>query len=312
MPKGELLWEGVAYFPPITGADELMRTIKVPPLAHFDDGFVELSVRNASGDLSCGTLAVDVGHMRKFRPYPKEAKRLVCMASNAGESFSRLDGRPHGLKVGDRVYFTVGSAGGDASMSLTAPYWVIDYLGTMTDFVFSVSAVQGGGAVKLTDADEEVICWYLPTPTDAVVSAVFDDADDIADTATLHGLTIGDAVTVKVAAGNLVAGTVYYVLTTPTLTSFTLSASQGGATFDACPAAADITAALYMAEEFVSLTTFGVPVAAAATYLLNNPANVSKIIQGFAAAPNGGVICISPAGKDAAAQWTVALQIRRA
>jgi hypothetical protein len=53
-------------------------------------------------------------------------------------------------------------------------------------------------------------------------------------------------------------------------------------------------------------------VAAAATYLLNNPANVSKIIQGFAAAPNGGVICISPAAQDAATAFTVAVQIRRA
>jgi hypothetical protein len=312
MPKGELLFETVAHFPPITGADELMRIIKVPSLAHFDNGYVELSVRNASSDASCGTLAIDVGHMRKFRPYPKEVRAMVCMASNAGESFSRLDGRPHGLKLGDRVYFKVGGAGGDASMSLTASYWVIDYLGTFSDFVFSVSAVQGGGAIKTTDADEEVICTYLATPIDGVVSAVFDDADNIADTAVPHGLSIGDAVTVKVAAGNLVAGTVYYVLTVPTLTSFTVSASQGGATFDACPAAADITAALFMAEEFVSLTTFSVPVAAAATYLVNNPANVSKIIQGFAAAPTGGVICISPAAKDAAPEWTVAIQIRRA
>jgi hypothetical protein len=221
-------------------------------------------------------------------------------------------GRPHGLRVGDRVYFTVGSGGGDASMSLTAPYYVIDYLGTMTDFVFSVSATVGGGAIKTTDADEEVICWYLPTPADAVAVAAIESDDNVFTTLVPHGLTVGDAVTVRVAKGNLVAGTVYYVVTTPTLTTFTLSASQGGATFDPCPAGDLTDCALFMAEEFVSLTTFSVPVAAAATYLVNNPANVSKIIQGFAQSPNGGVICISPAAQDAAVAFAVSVQIRRA
>jgi hypothetical protein len=59
-------------------------------------------------------------------------------------------------------------------------------------------------------------------------------ATDVWTSATPHGLAVGDPVrllTLTGGTGALVA-TTYYVLTVPTTTSFTLSATRGGATLD--------------------------------------------------------------------------------
>jgi hypothetical protein len=309
--RGEILFEGVANFPALTGADGLMRVIDVPRLAVENDGIVEVSIKNGSNDASCGTLAVDVGHMRKFRAYPGE--RALDWASATGTAATDIftSPKPHNLRVGDRVIFKVGGAGGDAGASLTVPYFVVNPTGLMTDYVFQVSATPGGGAVLNVDAAEEVFFRYLPSPTDAVAVAAAGAADNIFTTLVPHGLVVGDTLVVKAATGNLVAGTLYYVLATATLTTFTVAPNQGGTIFDPCPTVDLTGVAFYLAEEFVSLTSFSVAPSAAATYLVNTAGVVSKIVQGFAAAPNGGRICISPAAQDAAVAFAVFVQIRR-
>ena len=322
MAKGEILFEGCANFPAMTGADGVSRYIDVPALPHFGDGFVELSVRNGSLDADSGTLAINVGHLRKFRPYPKTAKAWqIATGTAATDIFTTV--QPHGLAVGDRIMFKVGPAGGDAGASLTVPYYVVDDVGKMTDFVFQVTAIEGGngaGAAQTVlnvDAADEVYYQYLPSPKydTPVCSCAF--ATNIFTSASPHGLVVGDAVVLKTQASvasdsNLVLGTIYYVLATATLTTFTIAPGRGGTIFDPCANATALAGVEFtLASEFVSLTTFSVPVFAAGTYLVDPTGLVSKVIQGFAAAPEGGRITISPSAQNAAA-FNVAVQIRRA
>ncbi len=320
MAKGELLFEGVANFPAMTGADGVSRYIDVPSLPLFDPGFVELSVRNGSLDADSGTLAVDVGHLRTFRPYPKpDGVWALATGTAATDLFTSVN--PHGLKVGDRVIFKVGPAGGDAGASVTIPYYVVNDLGLMTDRVFQVTAIPGGkgaGSAQTllnVDAAEEVFFRYLasPLPDVGLPPASIESDDNIFTTLVPHGLVVGDAVEVRVATTdcNLVRKTIYYVLATATLTTFTVAPGRGGTIFDPCAAGDLAGIVMYLAQEFVSLTSFSVPVFAAGTYLVNPTGLVSKIVQGFAAGPEGGRITISPAAQNAAA-FAVAVQIRRA
>ena len=214
------------------------------------------------------------------------------------------------------MIFKVGDAGGDAGAALTVPYFVVNPTGLMTDYIFQVSAVPGGGTLLNVDAAEEVFFRYLPSPTDAVPVAAAEADDNIFTTLVPHGLVVGDTLVVKSATGNLVAGTRYYVLATTTLTTFTVSAAQGGTIFDPCPTVDLTGVAFYLAEDFVVLTSFSVAVSAPAVVagsgLVNQTGVISKIVQGFAAAPNGGRITIAPADDDAAVAFAVFVQIRRA
>ncbi|HUV04667.1 MAG TPA: hypothetical protein VMX94_06120 [Armatimonadota bacterium] len=303
LSKGELLFQGVARFPAATGADGAMRVIDVPVLGAEDDGIVEVAVRNGSAS---EILAVDVGGMRKFRPYPKDFGGKWMNAACADTLATLTTLKPHGLKVGDRVIFD-GTGGG---LTANLYYYVVDPLFLMTDFVFQVSATPGGTVFNIDSDTETNNFRYLPSPISAIPSAAGVIATDVYNCATPHGLTVGDAVildanaTVDVVAAN----TVYYVIATATALQFQISATRGGTTLDV---AATTAVALKLAPEFVSLTTFAVPKFAAGTYLVNVAGLASKIVQGFAASPDGGRICISP-GDQTYVEFAASVEIRRA
>lgn len=63
-------------------------------------------------------------------------------------------------------------------------------------------------------------------------SVTFTDTGDIVTTATPHGLNVDDTVIVGAVTGTtgIAANTVYYVKTVPSSTTYTLSATKGGAT----------------------------------------------------------------------------------
>ena len=302
LSKGELIFSGVAQFPAGTGANGKMLVIDLPRLAVEDDGIVELSVRNGSAS---EVLAVDVGHLRKFRPYPKDFGGTWMEAACADTAATLTTAKPHGLKVGDRVIFD-GTGGG-----LTADlyYYVVDPLFLMTGYVFQVSATPGGAAFNI-DSDTETNSFrYLPSPIDLIPSAAGSVAGDTYTCATPHGLTVGDAVIlVGPTVDIVVANTIYYVIATPSALVYRLSAARGGTVLN-CGATDAVVVKLV--EEFVSLTTFTVPTWAAGTYLVNVAGLVSKIVQGLGAAPDGGRICISPSDQIYA-EFAASVGIRRA
>jgi hypothetical protein len=79
-------------------------------------------------------------------------------------------------------------------------------------------------------------------------------ATDLFTTGAAHGLAVNDRITFSAITGNtsLVTGTTYYVKTTPLSTTFTLSATLGGATFDV--ATSNITASTWVKSSSASGT----------------------------------------------------------
>ena len=312
MSRGELLFAGCVQFPAGTGADGKMRTLDIPVLAVENDGIVELSVRNGS---ATEIVAVDAGHLRKFRPYPGVCPNhaassggwIAATGTAASDIFTTTN--PHGLMVGDRVIFAVGGGGGDAGATVNLYDSVVNPTGLMTDFVFQGSATPGGTVLNV-DAAEEVLFRYVASPTNAIPSANGVVATDVYNCLTPHGLTVGDAVILNANAtvDIVVVNTVYYVIATASALQFQLSAARGGTTLNV---GATDAVMLKLVDEFVSLTTFSVPKFAAGTYLVNVAGLVSKVVQGFGASPGGSRLCFSP-GDQTYDAFAVSVEIRRA
>jgi hypothetical protein len=271
-PHGELIWCRSVGWPTNSGQ---LRYIDIPALENvaYNDKLI-LSVRNGSAE---AILGVDVGYNKVVRPYIRGSQvSITATSTNATDVLTTAT--PHNFSVGDRVVFTNGT--GDASLDSTLYYYVVNPTGLMTAYVFQVSATPGG-AVKTLDSDTDtVVVDYVPSPVLAVPAAI-GAADDTFTCTAHHGLTVGDPLSVILAAtdNGVASNTTYYVKSTATSKTFTLaSAVPDGTVLNVTGTTASIV--FKMVEQFFSLTTFTVPVAAAATAYAGPTGLNSKVVEG--------------------------------
>jgi hypothetical protein len=301
MGRGEVLWQGGCGFPAATGADGAMRTIDVPALGVGSEERLLLSMRNGS---ALEDLAVVVGHVHKFRPFPRRSHvRRENTCQNSANTVTTV--LPHCLAPGDRIAFE-GDGGG---VTANVYYYVIDSA-RLTDFVFQFSATPGGAAFNV-DSDSETNAFdFVPSPELLLPSAAGVVATDVYETATPHGLTVGDTVMLSTSAtvDCLTVFTTYYVIATPTTLSFQLSATRGGSTVNVGATTAVI---LKLSDEFVAVTSFTLAKWAAGTYLVNVAGMEGKVVQGWPLGASGGRITVSPGDQTYDAFW-VSAEVRRA
>jgi hypothetical protein len=94
-----------------------------------------------------------------------------------------------------------------------------------------VTSINGAEVLRAnaTFLSNEATAWVDYTYSNTIVST--DGTNNRAITGTNHNFVVGDPVVFSgTTFGNIVAGTVYYILTTPTTNAFTLTAVQGSAT----------------------------------------------------------------------------------
>ena len=93
-----------------------------------------------------------------------------------------------------------------------------------------VTSIKGAEVLRANKAflSSEATAWVSYTYANTIVST--DGTNNRATTGSTHNFVVGDPVVFSATTfGNIVAGTVYYILTVPTTTTFTLTAVQGSA-----------------------------------------------------------------------------------
>ena len=183
-------------------------------------------------------------------------------------------GTTFGNIVAGTVYYVLTNTGGNFSVS-TLPYGTVFALttatGTMTtnptilggllsattyyinsivsNVAFTISTTLGGAQYVLPTTTGLMRSIFGPsvttnanilTTTAVAVTATTTGTNVITASAT-GSLAIGQAVVFSGSLGGLIAGTIYYVLTVPTATTFTVSALFGGTTFVLTTASGTIT-----------------------------------------------------------------------
>lgn len=210
-------------------------------------------VRNESATVS---LTAIVGERAQALPHNAILLNgVACTMANTGDIVTYA---AHGLSVGDPVRF--GSTTGGVTVATI--YFVLTVLSADT---FTLSTSKQGGSIQALNADGANTLYTVASQS--ILTGVVAEADD--DTFTTlspHGFQIGDAIQLSGITGggtSVTAGTVYYVLTVPTVTTFTIATARAGSTLNVTP---DITACTIVpAEEFYETARFSVPVFAAAT-----------------------------------------------
>jgi hypothetical protein len=148
----------------------------------------------------------------------------------------------NGLVSGSTITFG-GSTGASGISTGTTQYFIVDVIGSGIPGVITISSTFNGAYASITGASLSSATFTagapvqiavsstgsLPTNTVAVTST---SGNNITTTSSMAGLgiTAGQPVTFTSSAGNIIAGTIYYVLTASG-TTMTISQTSGGSTF---------------------------------------------------------------------------------
>ena len=246
-------------------------------------------VANSSGSGGNGTYFVNINQTRDTSGSPGSYNTTsvsITTSQGGGGAFTAGQGGTgtatiagaiqlasiYGLVAGSTIVFG-GSMGASGVSTGTTQYFIVDVIGSGIPGVITISSTYNGSYASITGASLSTATFTagnpiqisvgssgsLPTNTVAVTST---SANNITTTSTVNGLGIaaGQPVTFASSLGNIVAGTVYYVLTASG-TTMTISQTSGGSVFTVGTGGSN-TATIQGTVQLVSSTglTVGQPV----------------------------------------------------
>jgi hypothetical protein len=150
----------------------------------------------------------------------------------------------HLLAVGDKV--TISGVGGNTNANGTftvatvpsATTFTLYQLGTTTPIAGNAAFSANGAFIRANTGDalnnSDVITspfnssWATTVPT-GTITETSDATPDVITTEAAHGLEVNDKVTIAGVLGDTAVNGTFFVLTTPTAETFTISETQGGA-----------------------------------------------------------------------------------